>query len=74
MRIADGERIGLKRIKNKMEAPPFGLPPFYFYLFAFILYSFFSSGSLTSATCALPSFMTMRMSLAPDGVNVTVSA
>lgn len=37
MRIADGERIGLKRIKNKMEAPPFGLPPFYFYLFAFIL-------------------------------------
>lgn len=39
MRIADGERIGLKRIKNKMEAPPFGLPPFYFYLFAFILSS-----------------------------------
>lgn len=39
MRIADGERIGLKRIKNKMEAPPFGLPPFYFYMFAFILSS-----------------------------------
>ena len=72
MQIADGERIGLKRIKNKMEAPPFGLPPFYFYLFAF--YSFFSSGSFISATCALPSFITMRMSLAPEGVNVTVSA